>query len=82
MGSEGRARARYEIKLRFDPLKTDGEATLSCGGVSARQPVKAGEEECVFSGVRLPLGPGRLEARLVEGPAVFGVQYVEVKRID
>ena len=29
------ARARYEIKLRFDPLKTDGEATLSCGGVSA-----------------------------------------------
>ena len=56
------AAARYEIKLRFDPLKTDGEATLSCGGVSARQAVKAGEAECVFRGVRLPAGPARLEA--------------------
>ena len=74
--------ARYEIKLRFDPLKTDGEATLSCGSASARQSVKAGQSERVFRDVRLPLGPGRLETSLREGPAVFGVQYVEVKRMD
>ena len=38
--------------------------------------------ECVFSSVRLPFGPGRLEASLAKGPAVLGVKYVEVKRID
>jgi hypothetical protein len=76
------ASTRYEIKLRFDPLKTDAEGTLSCGTVSARQVVKAGEAECVFGNVRLPLGPGRLQTSLVRGPAVFGVRYVEVKRID
>ena len=74
--------ARYDIKLRFDPLKTDGEATLSCGGVSARQSVKAGQEECVFGAVELPLGPGRLETRLAQGPALSGVRYVIVKRRD
>jgi arylsulfatase A-like enzyme len=76
------ARAGYDVKLRFDPLKTDGEAALSFGALSARQSVKAGDAECTFSGVRLPLGPGRLETRLGEGPAVFGVKYVEVKRMD
>ena len=60
----------------------DGEATLSCGSVSQRQSVKAGQTGCVFSNARLPLGPSRLEARLAEGPDAFGVKYVEVKRID
>ena len=59
------ARTRCDIVLRFDPLKRDAEATLSCGTLSARQSVKAGQAECVFRGVRLPLGPGRLESRLV-----------------
>ena len=72
----------YDIELRFDPLKTDGEATLSCGSVSARQAVPAGQAGCVFRGVRLPTGPGRLEARLVAGPAELGVKYVAVKRVD
>ncbi|MCY2988772.1 MAG: arylsulfatase [Planctomycetota bacterium] len=76
------ARARYDLKLQFEPLKTAGEATLSCGGTSLRQSVQAGEVECVFSNVPLPLGPGRLATNLVEGPAVLGVRYVEVKRID
>jgi len=76
------ARAGYEIKLRFDPLKTEGEATLSCGGVSARQAIPAGPDQCVFKCVELPVGPARLEANILEGQAVLGVRYVEVKRID
>jgi hypothetical protein len=76
------ARGPYEIKLRFDRLRADGEATFVLGGVSTRRAVRAGEEECVFSGVRLPLGPGRLEAGLGKGPATAGVKYVELKRVD
>jgi arylsulfatase A-like enzyme len=76
------APVRYEIKLKFDPMKTDGEATFSCGGVSARQAVKASETECVFSDVRLPAGPARLEASLVQGPTTLGVKYVEMKSLD
>jgi hypothetical protein len=74
------ARARYDVRLLFEPLKTGGEATLSCGNVSLRQSVKAGEAGCVFSKVPLPFGPGRLETGLVEGPAAVGVKYVEVTR--
>jgi arylsulfatase A-like enzyme len=74
------ARARYDVKLRFEPAKAAGEATVRCGGVSARQAIQAGQAECVLAGVELPLGPGRLEAVIVEGPAKLGVQYVEVKR--
>jgi hypothetical protein len=76
------ARARYDITLRFDPPKADGEAILSCGDVSARLPVAAGETECVFRDVRLPFGPGRLEACLVDGSGMLGMRYVELKRID
>ncbi|MEO6785014.1 MAG: arylsulfatase [Chthoniobacteraceae bacterium] len=69
-----------EIKMLFEPLKADGEAALSCGTFSARQPIKAGETECVFRDVRLPLGPGRVEAKLTHDSAVSGVKYLEVKR--
>ena len=75
------AQGPYDVKLRFDPPKTDAIATFSCGGVSARQPIKAGQSECVFRDVAIPLGPGRLEASLAEGDAAVGVNYVEVKRI-
>lgn len=76
------APARFEVKLQFAPLKTDGEATFSCGGVSARQAIKAGQTECVFRDVQLPSGPGRLETVIEEGEEPSGVQYVEVKRMD
>ena len=76
------APARFEVKLRFAPAKTDGEATLSFGRFATRQAIKAGQTECVFGDVRLPAGPGRLEAGIEQGPAVLGAQYVEVKRMD
>jgi len=75
-------RARYDVMLRFEPSKSDGEARLSCGEVSVRLPVKAGDSECVFKDVQLPVGPGRLEATLVEGPSSLGVKYVQVRRLD
>jgi arylsulfatase A-like enzyme len=74
-------RSTFEIKLRFDRPNGDGEATLSCSGVSVRQSVKAGQAECVFENLQLPPGPGRLEASVAEGQAVSGVRYVEVKRV-
>jgi hypothetical protein len=76
------AHARFDIKVLFDPLKQDGEAALSCGSVSTRQPVRAGASECIFHGVPLPFGPARLEVSLVKGPASAGAKYVEVKRVD
>ena len=69
-----------EVRLLFAPLKTDGEAVLTCGAMSARQAVKAGASECVFKDIRLPAGPGRLEATLAQGNAKLGVNYVEVTR--
>jgi arylsulfatase A-like enzyme len=68
------------IKLRFEPLKADAEALLACGGMSARQRVKAGATECIFQDIRLPIGPGRLEATLLQGSDTLGVNYVEIKR--
>jgi hypothetical protein len=55
---------------------------LSCGNVSVRQAVKAGQTECVLPSVQLPAGPNRLEASLAEGSVIRGVRYVEVKRVD
>jgi len=74
--------ANYEIKVRFDALNVDGEVTLSCGGVSMRQAVKSGATECVFKDVHLPVGAGRLEAKVVEGADILGVKYLEVKRLE
>ena len=75
-------RGRYDIRLRFDPLKTDGEAAFTCGRTSLRQVVAPGSAECVFSGVELPLGPGRIETRIISGRAEYGVKYVEVRRME
>jgi arylsulfatase A-like enzyme len=74
--------ARYEINLQFEPLRTDGEATLNCGGNSQRYSLKAGDASIAFSGFRLPVGPTRLEAHVTAGGATVGVHYVEVERND
>ncbi len=74
--------AHYDIKFRFEPARAAGDATFTCSGISARQAIKAGAEECVFKAVQIPAGQGRLEATLQEGPDLRGVNYVEVHRID
>jgi hypothetical protein len=73
---------RYNVTLRFNPLTAEAEAALSCGKVSVRQALQSGAAECVFQDVQLPVGPGRLEARLQQGPATLGVNCVEVKRVE
>lgn len=75
-------RGRYDIKMRFNAAKAEGAAELACAGVSARQPIKAGTEECAFTNLQLPGGPTRLEATLREGTNTLGVRYVEVHRLD
>jgi len=75
-------KARYDIKVLFDASKADGEANLACSGISAQRPIKAGDEECVFRNIQLPVGPGRLEVTLQEGATVLGVKYVEVNRLN
>ncbi len=76
------SRGPYEVKLRFAPSKAEGEARLSCGAFSARQLIKANEQECAFRNVQLPAGPGRLEAALVEGPDKLGVHYIQIQRLE
>jgi hypothetical protein len=74
------ASTRCEVKLRFEPLKADGEAVFTCGDVSAEQLVKAGANECVFKDIHFSAGPARLEAKLTQDAVTLGVNYVEVAR--
>jgi len=74
--------ASYEIRVLFDKLKKDAEASLACGTLSASEPLKAGATECTFRSVHLPVGPARFEPRILQGSAVLGVKYVEVRRLD
>jgi len=74
--------AAYDVTLRFEALKTDAEATLTCGGASVRLPLKAGATQGTFAGVRLAAGPARLEPTIQHDATPIVVQYVEVKRLD
>ncbi|QEH37666.1 Arylsulfatase [Aquisphaera giovannonii] len=73
------APTRCEITMRFAPAKEGGDAVFSCGGVTERRPIRAGETACTLPGVSLPAGPGRLEGRLEFGPRTAGVHYVEAR---
>jgi hypothetical protein len=73
------AGTRCDVTLRFAPLKAAGEAIFACGGVTAREAIRAGESSCTLRGIALPSGPGQLEASVKDGQAIVGVQYVEVK---
>lgn len=74
--------ARYDVKLRFARAKEAGEATLTCGDLQARQPIRPGDTECLLTGIKLPRGAGRLEPSIHIGNDIHGVTYVEVKRLE
>jgi arylsulfatase A-like enzyme len=73
----------YDIRLRFRRLRQDGEATLKFGDLQRTQAIEKGATQCTFEGVKLPAGPGRLEAwitgALPEADATVGVNYVDVE---
>lgn len=75
------AAGRYKFTIRFAPASADGEVMLSIGDASARQAIQIGQSDCVFHDVSLAPGPAQVEARLRQGSATVGVQYVEVERI-
>jgi len=74
--------AHYDITVRFARARTAGEVGLDCCGVSAKQAISQGAEECVFRNLRIPAGAGRLETTLRQGPNVSGVKYVEIRRLE
>jgi hypothetical protein len=66
--------------LLISPSKEERTARLKLAGVNMTKEVPAKAERLTFEGVRLPAGPGRLEAWLARGEVTTGVQYVEVRR--
>ena len=76
------ARARYEIKLRFDPLKADGEATCPAALFPRGNRSRPVRRSACSTASASPWVPAASKRSLAEGPAAFGVKYVEVKRMD
>jgi hypothetical protein len=70
----------FTIKLLFAEAKEGGAAHFALLGVERKTDLKPGAKECLFEGVKLPAGPGKLEAWVARGKETAGVQYVEVKR--
>jgi arylsulfatase A-like enzyme len=74
--------AKYQVKVLFNPPKADTQAKFSCGDVSVNMPIKAGQEECTFESVHLPVGKAIVAAELVGEGKPVGVKYLEVRRLD
>jgi arylsulfatase A-like enzyme len=73
---------RYEITLEFTSPETPAKAHFALQSVTRDEVVKSGLSKHSFSGVRLPAGPGRLEAWIQQDQNRVGVRYVEVRYID
>ena len=74
-----RSSGSYRVQLRFPPATSDGVAHLRIGTVENQLPFEEGDDEVVFEEVRLPEGPGRLEAILKMNLVKIGVHYVDVE---
>jgi hypothetical protein len=74
--------ATYDIKLKFDAVKTGTEASVIFNGLSEKLSLANGAEECEFKNVRLAAGKNRLEAILKTGTTAHGVNYAEIKRLN
>jgi arylsulfatase A-like enzyme len=70
----------YDIRLLFPAAAAGATAHFGLGSARMDRPVDPGSKECVFEGVRLPAGPGKLEAWVARAGSTTGVLYVEVKR--
>jgi arylsulfatase A-like enzyme len=72
----------YEITLEFASPGTSANAHFALQGVTRDEIVKSGVSKHSFSGVRLPVGPGRLEAWIQHDQDMVGVRFVEVRHLD
>lgn len=77
-----RARGRYDVTLMFQGVESPGTATVQLGGLRRSMAVAKGADRCLFPGLELPVGEGRLAPLLELGNKTLGVQYVEVKKIN
>jgi arylsulfatase A-like enzyme len=71
----------YEIEMRLVPRKNPGQVQLILGETKVVQTVAALADSCRFSAVRLPVGPGRLEASVRDGSSEVGIQQLTIQRI-
>lgn len=70
----------YQVTLRFAAPARPATAGFSLGDARASVEVPAGARLVTLERVRLPQGPGRLEAFLTEGDETRGVMFVELSR--
>ena len=73
---------RFEVKILFDPSKTDERLTLKFGDSVRTAQVNAGDTFSVFTDIQLQPGPLRLEAMLQQGQQQRGVYQVIVRQTD
>lgn len=71
---------RYDLLLRFPPPERSATAAVTLGSVREEKSVPAGATQVSFPDLRLPAGPGRLDAFLRVGDATAGVMFVEVSQ--
>ncbi|MCX6588025.1 MAG: arylsulfatase [Acidobacteria bacterium] len=73
--------ASYDVDLLFAPAAAAGTAVFKLGSLEQSAAFAAGARTVRFSGLRLPVGPGRLEPVLRINGEELGVQYVEIKQV-
>lgn len=71
---------RYDVRLRFRPLKADAAVTLAMGGQTLTDKAKAQATECLFTGITLKKGPLELLATLTQKNNTQGPWQVDVIR--
>ncbi len=72
---------RFDITAHVIPRRFPTVAHIGFGGPKGEQALAPGESECVFRGVALPAGPGRLEAWVAGNKTTVGVLDLTVRRL-
>ena len=72
----------YQVTLEFSSPGIAANAHFAFRDVTRDAIVQPGMNRHSFSGVRLPAGPGRLEAWIQQDQNTVGVLYVEVRHSD
>lgn len=76
-----REAASYRIRVQMPPVAADGQVEFRLNGATQKTAVKQGATECTLDPVKVPKGPGRLEAEIQAGGQTLGVSYVYVTQV-